>query len=147
VSGVRKGASIAQNKRVAKVTSRRPRESLVLTAGPITLNQAAMTVTKGGQTYKLTPKQAQLLAMFMRNPGKILERKMLVKDVWETDYLGDTRMLDVHIRWLREKIEDDPSHPVYLTTVRGVGYCFNVPPEEPGPAGSAKGGTPARGRQ
>ena len=53
-------------------------------------------------------------------------RKKLMKEVWDTDYLGDTRTLDVHIRWLRKKIEDDPSHPVLIRTVRGVGYRFEV---------------------
>ncbi len=62
----------------------------------------------------------------MNNGGEVVSRRRLMKDVWDTDYLGDTRTLDVHIRWLREKIEDHPSEPTLLRTVRGVGYRFEV---------------------
>jgi DNA-binding response OmpR family regulator len=68
----------------------------------------------------------------MRNPGKVLSRKFLMKNVWDTDFLGDTRTLDVHVRWIREKIEENPSSPVYLRTVRGVGYRFEVPEQTSG---------------
>ena len=75
----------------------------------------------------LTPKQGHLLDVFMRHPGQVLTRAFLMKQVWHTDYLGDTRTLDVHIRWLRKAIEEDPSSPVYLRTVRGIGYRFGPP--------------------
>jgi DNA-binding response OmpR family regulator len=63
----------------------------------------------------------------MHNPGKVLSRLEITKQVWETEYVGDTRTLSVHVRWLRQKIEDDPSAPRFLRTVRGVGYRFEVP--------------------
>jgi two-component system alkaline phosphatase synthesis response regulator PhoP len=74
----------------------------------------------------LTPKELELLEVFMRNRGKVLSRKFLMKNVWDTDYLGDTRTLDVHVCWIREKIEEDSRAPC-LCTVRGVGYRFEVP--------------------
>jgi DNA-binding response OmpR family regulator len=61
----------------------------------------------------------------MENAGEVLNRGTIMKEVWETDYLGDTRTLDVHIRWVREKLEDNPSRPQYIITVRGVGYRFS----------------------
>jgi DNA-binding response OmpR family regulator len=61
----------------------------------------------------------------MENAGEVLSRGTIMKEVWETDYLGDTRTLDVHIRWVREKLEDNPSRPQYIITVRGVGYRFS----------------------
>jgi DNA-binding response OmpR family regulator len=75
----------------------------------------------------LTPKQAQLLELFMRHPGEVLTREFLMKRVWNTDFTGDTRTLDVHIHWVREAIEEDTGSPRYLHTVRGVGYRFQVP--------------------
>jgi len=97
-----------------------------LWAGDLNLNLESRHLTKGERTCKLTPKECKLLELFMSNEGKVLTRKFLMKKVWETDYMGDTRTLDVHIRWLREKIEDDPSNPLYLRTVRGVGYRFEA---------------------
>ncbi len=73
---------------------------------------------------KLTPKECELLALFMSYPGRVLSRKLLMKEVWETDFLDDTRTLEVHICWLRKKIEEDPRHPQRLRTIRGVGYRF-----------------------
>jgi DNA-binding response OmpR family regulator len=67
------------------------------------------------------------LSVFMRHPGRILSRKELMQIVWETDYMGDTRTLYVHIRMLRSKIEEDPSSPRYLRTIRGMGYRFGAP--------------------
>jgi len=100
--------------------------SRLLCVEGLTLDLEKNQVTKGGEVRKLTPKQCRLLEVFMNNPKKVLSRKFLMQEVWETDYMGDTRTLDVHIRWLREKIEDDPSHPLYLQTVRGVGYRFGT---------------------
>jgi DNA-binding response OmpR family regulator len=65
--------------------------------------------------------------LFFRNPGETLSREMLMERVWDTRYMGDTRTLDVHIRWIRSAIEADPSKPRYLKTVRGVGYRFDAP--------------------
>jgi DNA-binding response OmpR family regulator len=99
-----------------------------LRAGGLILDlDARCVIRKGGEAEHLTFKECALLNVFMSNGGEVLSRKRLMKEVWDTDYLGDTRTLDVHIRWLREKIEDDPSNPILLRTVRGVGYRFEVP--------------------
>lgn len=97
-----------------------------LRAGDLTLDLVARCVIKDGVEKHLTFKECALLKMFIKNNGKVLTRSRLMREVWNTDYLGDTRTLDVHIRWLREKIEDAPSEPVLLRTVRGVGYRFEV---------------------
>jgi DNA-binding response OmpR family regulator len=115
--------------RIKKLEERRLKE--ILRMGDLTLDARKRIVTKGDREYRLTPKQAKLLEIFVRSAGEVLSRKTLMKEVWHTDYLGDTRTLDVHVRWLREKIEDDPSSPIYLRTVRGVGYRFEVPAEKP----------------
>lgn len=100
-------------------------------AGPLVLVPDSLTLHKGRATYHLRPMEVALLALFMGNPGRVLSRKEIMKKVWKTDFLGDTRTLDVHVRWLRLKIEDDPSAPRLLCTERGVGYRFEVgePPE------------------
>jgi len=100
----------------------------ILQVGEITLNLTNRCVRTGKQEYQLTPKQSQLLALFMRQPDEVVSRRVLMKNVWDTDYMGDTRTLDVHIRWLREIIEADPSQPCNLVTVRGVGYKLLAPP-------------------
>jgi DNA-binding response OmpR family regulator len=73
---------------------------------------------------QLTPKLAELLEQFLRHPDVVLDRKHLMQMVWHTSYIGDTRTLDVHIRWMREIIEGDPAYPKFIVTVRGVGYVF-----------------------
>lgn len=78
--------------------------------------------------HVLTPKEFELLLLFMQNPGRVLSRRTIMEEVWHTSYLGDTRTLDVHIRWLRQKIEPDPSHPQILRTQRGVGYVLGGEP-------------------
>ena len=82
-----------------------------------------------GQIYSLTPKEFKLLNLLVSSPDQIFSRKVIMQEVWETDYLGDTRTLDVHIRWIREKIEDNPSRPQRVITIRGVGYRFILNPE------------------
>lgn len=86
-------------------------------------------VLSHGQTYSLTPKEFRLLHLLAGNHDQVISRKTIMQEVWETDYLGDTRTLDVHIRWLREKIEQNPSRPQRLITIRGVGYRFILNPE------------------
>jgi DNA-binding response OmpR family regulator len=85
-------------------------------------------IRRDGSPLSLAPKEFRLLSTFMQHSGEVLPRSFLIREIWKTDYLGDTRMLDVHIRWLRQKIEDNPSAPAYLRTVRGVGYRFEPPP-------------------
>jgi DNA-binding response OmpR family regulator len=99
--------------------------------GPFIMRPTQRTLIANGQETDLTPKLAVLVEFFLRNPGVTLDRKSLMERVWQTDYLGDTRTLDVHIRWFRRAIEIDPGHPTYLKTVRGVGYRLDVPSSEP----------------
>ncbi len=99
----------------------------IVRVGELTLNLATRIVIGPGGQHRLTPKQCNLLAYFMRRPNQIFSRQQLMKDVWETPYVGDTRTLDVHIRWLREQLEPDPKTPRLLLTKRGIGYLFSVP--------------------
>jgi two-component system alkaline phosphatase synthesis response regulator PhoP len=96
-------------------------------SGPLILDPDTRTLHKGEAVMHLRPKEVALLTMFMLNPGRVLSRQEIMKQVWETDYVGDTRTLSVHVRWLRQKIEDDADTPRFLRTVRGVGYRFEVP--------------------
>jgi DNA-binding response OmpR family regulator len=102
----------------------------VLRVGDFTLNPDSRSLRVGKTEYHLTPMKAHLLEVFLRHPGEVLSREFLMKHVWHTDYLGDTRTVEVHIRWLREIIEADANRPVYLRTIRGVGYRFCVEPED-----------------
>jgi DNA-binding response OmpR family regulator len=101
-----------------------------LRCGRLCLITSARQIYRDGNPLFLTSKEYDLLSTFMRHSGEVLPRSFLIREVWDTDYLGDTRMLDVHIRWLRKKIEDDPSAPTYLRTVRNVGYRFEPPPSD-----------------
>src|SRR5574341_332914 len=98
-----------------------------LVAGDLQLNLTARRVFKGDCELTLRYKEFELLSLLMSREGEVVTRAELVDLVWGTDWLGDTRTLDVHIRWLREKIEEDPGSPRYLQTVRGVGYRFTNP--------------------
>lgn len=99
----------------------------VVRCGCLTLYREKRSVEVNGQGEQpLTPKQAQLLEEFVRHPNQIVSRKQLMQNVWSTDYIGDTRTLDVHVRWVREIIEEDPAKPQLLRTVRGKGYIFNM---------------------
>ncbi len=80
---------------------------------------------------KLLPKEARLLAVLMQSSGQVVSRAKLMKEVWQTDYLGDTRTLDVHICWLRHKLETEPAHPRLIMTRRGVGYWLNLSQRSP----------------
>lgn len=100
-----------------------------LSHGPFILNVSRRLLTTNGQDTPLTPKLAQLVEMFFRNPGEVIDRGRLMEQVWQTNYMGDTRTLDVHIRWFRSAIETNPAKPVYLKTIRGIGYKFEIPPK------------------
>jgi DNA-binding response OmpR family regulator len=95
-----------------------------LAAGPLRIDLAGRRVYCRGQVLELQPKQFELLTYLVRNRGTVLTRDQLLHNVWGYDYAGDTRTVDVHIRWLREKLEEDPPNPRLIQTVRGVGYCF-----------------------
>jgi len=102
-------------------------EGACLQVGPIKLNLVQRRLSCGGREERLTPKQVKLLEMFLHAPGQLLTRKAIMKHVWETDYVGDTRTLDVHMSWLRNVIEPNPEKPRYLKTMRGQGYRLDVP--------------------
>lgn len=97
--------------------------------GQVEIDPASRRVMNCGKTLELTRKEYDLLYALMMRAGKVIARNDLIDKVWQTDWVGDTRTLDVHIRWLREKIENDPSNPRYIQTVRGVGYRFATPDE------------------
>ncbi len=101
-----------------------PRPQRELVAGPLRIDLAGRRVICRGQELELQPKQFDLLTYLVRNRGTVLTRDQLLHNVWGYDYAGDTRTVDVHVRWLREKIEEDPANPRLLHTVRGVGYVF-----------------------
>ena len=82
------------------------------------------TVTKRGVQIDLSPKEFDLLVTLAENEGRVMSREYLLSHVWGEDFYGDDRTVDVHIRWLREKLEDDPSNPKYIQTVRGIGYIL-----------------------
>ncbi|TDA70743.1 MAG: response regulator transcription factor [Clostridia bacterium] len=96
----------------------------VIRAGPITLRPGRYEVYVGDRRQDLTPKEFELLRHLVLNAGKVLNRDYLLDKVWGYDYIADTRTVDVHIRYLRQKIEADPSNPQLIETVRGVGYRF-----------------------
>lgn len=96
-------------------------------SGDLRINFATRQVWKAGQELTLRYKEFELLSLLVSRHGEIVTRAELFDEVWGTEWLGDTRTLDVHIRWLREKIEDDPGDPHYVRTVRGVGYRFVSP--------------------
>jgi DNA-binding response OmpR family regulator len=94
--------------------------------GPIRLYADRRIVRCLGKKTRLTPRLVSLLSILMDQHGEVLERRSLFSRVWETDYTEDTRTLDVHISWLRRAIEDDPNHPQFLKTIRGVGYQLDL---------------------
>lgn len=98
----------------------------VIVCGEFVMDVTRRVLVARGQETPLTPKLARLVEQFFRNPGQILDRKALMQAVWQTDYVKDTRTLDVHVRWIRQALEVDPGKPCYLKTVRGVGYRLDV---------------------
>jgi DNA-binding response OmpR family regulator len=99
-----------------------PEEPIV--CGDLTLQPARGEVLRAGTPLALKPKEYDLLLYLARHRGQMLSRERILQQVWGWEYVGDSRTVDVHIRWLREKIEPDPAHPTRLVTVRGSGYRF-----------------------
>jgi two-component system alkaline phosphatase synthesis response regulator PhoP len=97
-----------------------------LNAGPLKIDQPGRRVFIQGKGIDLQPKQFDLLTYLVKNRGTVLTRDQLLHNVWGYDYAGDTRTVDVHIRWLREKLEVDPASPKLIQTVRGIGYVFRM---------------------
>jgi len=98
----------------------------VVNVGPIRLDLEHRRVKSLGKNTRLTPRLITLLQILLDKHGEVVEREALFKKVWETNYTGDTRTLDVHISWLRRAIELDPDNPKFLKTIRGVGYRLDV---------------------
>lgn len=92
--------------------------------GDLRLDPARRELTRKGELLPLKPKEYELLWFFVRNPGRVVTREQLLEQVWGYDFVGGSRTVDVHIHWLREKIEQDPAHPRFLRTSRGAGYLF-----------------------
>ena len=92
--------------------------------GQVSLDPVARRVFKGDQEVQLSAREFDLLAILIKNAGRAMSRDELIKLVWGDDWVGDPRTLDVHVRWLRLKIEEDPASPVYIQTARGFGYRF-----------------------
>ena len=97
----------------------------LLTAGDLRVDLRRREASKSGQTLTLKPKEYELLIFLLRNRGRAFTREQLLDQIWGYDFAGDTRTVDVHVRWVRQKIEDEPAKPVRLITVRGVGYRFD----------------------
>lgn len=98
----------------------------ILATGDLTMDLLRREVTKAGQVQALTAKEFDLLVFLMRNRGHTLTRGQLLQRIWGYEALGETRTVDVHIGRLREKIEEDPGHPAWIITVRGLGYRFTA---------------------
>ena len=94
--------------------------------GPLRFSAKQRRVQCWNGEKRLTPKETRLLQVLINRAGSTVSRKYLINHVWETDYLGDTRTLDVHISWLRRAIEKNPLHPRLLLTVRGEGYLLDL---------------------
>jgi two-component system response regulator RegX3 len=109
-----------------RATDRRTHTS-VLEAGGIQIDPDRHLVFIRGQDVHLRRKEFELLSLLMENAGRLLTRDVLIDRVWGSDYFGDTKTLDVHIKRLRTHVEEDPSSPKLITTIRGVGYRFDAP--------------------
>ena len=112
--------------RVRAALRRQPKAALprMFRSNDVELDLVSRKVYKNGQEINLSYKEFDLLAELMRNQGVVLSRDLLLTKVWGYDYYGESRTVDVHIRWLREKIEENPSKPKRITTIRSVGYRF-----------------------
>ncbi|MDE2968926.1 MAG: response regulator transcription factor, partial [Chloroflexota bacterium] len=96
----------------------------VLTSGDLVVDLASHTVTLAGEQIDMKPREFDLLALLVANKGRAFTRDQILERLWGRDYIGDTRTVDVHIRWIRQKIEEGPGSPIRIVTIRGVGYRF-----------------------
>jgi two-component system phosphate regulon response regulator PhoB len=117
-------ALLRRQRQQEPAVERLPAQASELQHQGLSLYPGECRVTRDGLELKLSPKEYRLLELFMQNPRRVWSRDQLIEQVWGIDYIGDSKTVDVHIRWLREKIEDDPSKPAKLVTVRGFGYRF-----------------------
>jgi two-component system phosphate regulon response regulator PhoB len=115
---------IARTRALLRRTIPKVPDSPVLIHQNLRLYPEECRVTRDGRELSLSPKEYRLLELFMQNPRRVWSRDKLLEQIWGHDYFGDSKTVDVHIRWLREKLEDNPSEPIHLRTVRGFGYRF-----------------------
>jgi two-component system response regulator RegX3 len=101
-------------------------ESQAFEAGPVRIDVERHLVSVDGKSVSLPLKEFELLKLLVSNAGRVLTRTQLIDRIWGSDYVGDTKTLDVHVKRLRSKIEPDPAAPRYLVTVRGLGYKFEA---------------------
>ena len=113
----------AEMMKTAATPAQEPIPSLIK-VGEIEVDLARHTVSRSGTLIDLSPKEFDLLGFLVKNKEQVFTRDQLLEKVWGYDYAGDTRTVDVHVRWLRQKIEYDPANPKHLLTVRGIGYKF-----------------------
>ncbi len=115
---------------ISKVTKapKSAADDAMLVCGHYAMNLDRRLLHVNGKTIPLSPKLAQLVEYFLRHPNETLARKQIMEEVWETDYLGDTRTLDVHVRWFRRALNSDANQVSPLITVRGVGYRLELTP-------------------
>jgi len=122
------GELLARVRAIMRRSDRQPAGSReVLDAGALRVDTGSRRAWSEGAELTLSQKEFDLLTCLIRNRGMALSRDVLLERVWGYDFMGDSRTVDVHIRWLREKVEHDPSRPIYIQTVRGVGYRFEIP--------------------
>jgi phosphate regulon transcriptional regulator PhoB len=112
--------------RRSKPTEADTKQVKVYQHGDLLLNLSEHRVSVGEREVELSPKEFKILAMLIAAPGRVFSREELLEQVWGLDFYGDTKTVDVHIRWLRQKIEEDPSNPKYVQTVRGFGYRLGI---------------------
>lgn len=108
-----------------RVNSQAPSKAEFIRHGDISINLTRHEVYKKDQLLEMPLKEFELLKMLIMNKGTVLSRELLLEKIWGFDYYGETRTVDVHVRYLRQKIEDDDSNPRYIETIRGIGYRFN----------------------
>lgn len=120
----------ANLRRQEAVTTAADNRKVDIKVGDLTIHPDAYTVTKRGENINLTHREFELLHYLARHLGQVINREHLLQTVWGYDYFGDVRTVDVTVRRLREKIEDNPSHPEWLVTRRGVGYYLANPNQE-----------------
>lgn len=121
---------LARIKAVLKRTKTSNIDTNQIQVGPFKINVNKREIYKNDVLLELKPKEFDLLKLFITNPGRVFTRQYLLEQIWGYDYLGDTRTVDVHIRRLRQKIEDNDKNATYIKTVHGVGYKFVVESEQ-----------------
>lgn len=121
-------ASLLRRDRISRAAGPRSPEAAapapLLRVGPLEVDETTHEARHHGRALALRPREFALLVYFMRHPGQALTRGQILEDVWGITFMGETRTVDVHVRWLREKIEEDPANPRLIQTVRSIGYRF-----------------------